>query len=1218
MTATNLSITATTATGNDALVGGEGNDTLSGLGGADTLTGLLGHDSLLGGEGDDVLDGGDGDDTLLGGEDGDTLTGGAGLDVLYGGEGRDTLYDTGVSWLFGEGGDDVLTVTSVEGGGRTYGLWMDGGEGNDLIAAPTLYRAYGGAGDDVIQMSAMQPIAPDMVDGGEGTDELRLSWYGWSGLNIDFSKVLNFELINFTDGNGGGLRAVLSDVTAVAGMTLQIRTSGSGHGIHVDGSAELDAHLDMRGVDSYSPNDTLIGGQLSDTMSGLGGNDVLSGQAGDDWLLGGAGDDTLTGGQGDDTLDGGDGFDTAVFSGNYADYIVTEIVSTASAAGYLEVSGVEGTDRLYGVNRLMFADQTVEVTVPGLLLVGSADGDVLLAGEGDDTVQGLEGADTLTGLLGHDSLLGGEGDDVLDGGDGDDTLLGGEDGDTLTGGAGLDVLYGGEGRDTLYDTGVSWLFGEGGDDVLTVTSVEGGGRTYGLWMDGGEGNDLIAAPTLYRAYGGAGDDVIQMSAMQPIAPDMVDGGEGTDELRLSWYGWSGLNIDFSKVLNFELINFTDGNGGGLRAVLSDVTAVAGMTLQIRTSGSGHGIHVDGSAELDAHLDMRGVDSYSPNDTLIGGQLSDTMSGLGGNDVLSGQAGDDWLLGGAGDDTLTGGQGDDTLDGGDGFDTAVFSGNYADYVVNEGIGSLTIVGADGSDVLRNMNRLVFADQVVDLVIAGIYLEGTEESDLLVGGDGDDAISGLDGDDSILGGDGNDILDGGLGNDSLYAGAGDDSVEAGDGDDLIVGGDGAGDDTYVGGSGIDTIRYTSAVTGIVVDLSTGIARGNEIGADQIQGIENIIGGQAADRLIGRHDANEIDGYWGDDTIIGGGGTDLLTGGTGNDLFLFHSAAESIFNSDVISYDTITDFSDGDQIQWLGLAGLSTTMSAYAWSTDLASTIAAIRSDRDVSNQVIFFTDQTDGYFYIHGVGTGSDFDGSLVKLLGVRSVPESMSIPGVTVRSPEIIQQDQDSIDIVNNEAPTFTLQQPRPFSGDPSLGLHYEIMDHTPNAVIFGTDSNDFIYLGGTGNKAVNGGGGNDVIDGGTGSSFMTGGGSGDTDTFFLDGRAPGITWSTITDFEMGLDRVTIWGWKEGISRVAFIDEQGGAAGFTGLTLHFENLLPDHSEVGAKNLNFNSITFSEMGLEDLGIVSLEQINHTISEKISSHFLVGQTMDVYGEHGYLQII
>ena len=283
MTTENLSITATSLDGNDYITGGEGDDTLSGLGGRDTLVGLLGNDSLDGGADQDVLEGGDGDDTLWGSEGGDTLTGGAGVDLLYGGEGNDTLYDTGVSSLHGEGGDDVLTVTNIEYGGRSDGLWMDGGDGNDYLSAPTVYRAYGGSGDDVIQMSARQPTTPDLIDGGEGVDELRLSWYGWSGLNIDFSKVLNFELINFTDGNGGGLRAVLSDMTAVAGMTLVVRAGTGGHGINVDGSAETDAYLQITGVDSYSPNDTLTGGQLADTISGLGGHDVLSGQDGNDW-----------------------------------------------------------------------------------------------------------------------------------------------------------------------------------------------------------------------------------------------------------------------------------------------------------------------------------------------------------------------------------------------------------------------------------------------------------------------------------------------------------------------------------------------------------------------------------------------------------------------------------------------------------------------------------------------------------------------------------------------------------------------------------------------------------------------------------------------------------------------------------------------------------------------------------------------------------------------
>jgi hypothetical protein len=142
-----------------------------------------------------------------------------------------------------------------------------------------------------------------------------------------------------------------------------------------------------------------------------------------------------------------------------------------------------------------------------------------------------------------------------------------------------------------------------------------------------------------------------------------------------------------------------------------------------------------------------------------------------------------------------------------------------------------------------------------------------------------------------------------------------------------------------------------------------------------------------------------------------------------------------------------------------------------------------------------------------------------------------------------------------------------------------------------------------------------VIDGGVGSTFVSGGGG--SNTFFLDGRATGISWSTITDFQLDQDRATIWGWKQGVSRVAAFEANGGAAGFSGLTLHFENLLPDNAASGATNANFNSITLTGKTLQDFGASSLTELNQQIASGSNSHFLVGQTSDAYGEHGYLFI-
>jgi hypothetical protein len=185
------------------------------------------------------------------------------------------------------------------------------------------------------------------------------------------------------------------------------------------------------------------------------------------------------------------------------------------------------------------------------------------------------------------------------------------------------------------------------------------------------------------------------------------------------------------------------------------------------------------------------------------------------------------------------------------------------------------------------------------------------------------------------------------------------------------------------------------------------------------------------------------------------------------------------------------------------------------------------------------------------------------------------------------------------------------------GIDFQLIDTSTNAVIVGSKFNDFIVLQGGGNKAVDGGDGGDILDGGTGSSFMTGGGSGIADTFFFDGRATGTAWSTITDFELGLDKATIWGWKKGVSRVFALDAERGAADYRGLTLHFENLLPDGAAATDTNPNLNSITLTGLKLSDFGASSLDELNAQLVNQTNSHFVVSTVSDAYGDHGYLLI-
>jgi hypothetical protein len=245
----------------------------------------------------------------------------------------------------------------------------------------------------------------------------------------------------------------------------------------------------------------------------------------------------------------------------------------------------------------------------------------------------------------------------------------------------------------------------------------------------------------------------------------------------------------------------------------------------------------------------------------------------------------------------------------------------------------------------------------------------------------------------------------------------------------------------------------------------------------------------------------------------------------------------------------------------------------------------------------------------------FDSNEVVFLSVEST--GFSLAGVGYTPQQIIDQFtlRPAFTYFLNNTTAYLL--PDLFAGDASLGLLYQWIDTSADAVLVGSNFADFIVLQGTGNKAVNGAGGADVIDGGTGSTFVSGGTAGDADTFFLDGRAPGVSWSTITDFELGLDKATIWGWKEGVSSVLAVDAEGGASGYTGLTLHFKNLLPDGALDTDTNESLNSITLTDKTLADFGASSLEELNAQIASQTNDHFRVGQTVDAYGEHGYLFI-
>ena len=325
-------------------------DTLAvGHTGNDTLRTGGGTDRMYGGDGDDVLSSRGGDDRLIGNDGRDTLYGGDGNDALYGLFGNDTLY--------GEGGNDTLVAgygnDVVYGGGGddlAYGHF-----GNDEIyGGDGIDRLFGQDDNDYIEGNN----GADVVRGGTGNDEL----YGNNG----HDRILGDEGDDTIHGGIGNetIFAGFGD-DVVYGSTGNDRIFAGEGDDEVYGEAGNDV---IRGNDG---NDILEGGDNADRVAGDDGNDRIDGGGANDVVLGDAGDDTIIaesndwarGGAGDDVLQLSNlSGDTAVFSGNFSNFVITQ---SGDSLAIRDTTGAEGLDLVSGAETLQFGDgsRTPEVEV---------------------------------------------------------------------------------------------------------------------------------------------------------------------------------------------------------------------------------------------------------------------------------------------------------------------------------------------------------------------------------------------------------------------------------------------------------------------------------------------------------------------------------------------------------------------------------------------------------------------------------------------------------------------------------------------------------------------------------------------------------------------------------------------------------------------------------------------------------------------------------------
>ena len=931
--------------GNNEIDGNRANNLMYGFEGDDTLRGQQGDDWLFGGEGADRLEGGEGDDVLLGGEGDDTLIGGAGEDMLIGGEGDDTL--TGGAgadtFVFGEdSGNDTITdfdttndkihlttlsqtitwaqlqskITTITDPGdpnTVTGLKIDlsdwGGGTitltgltavSDLTAANFVLDLIVGSDDtdDVLQGGT----SDDTMTGGTGADTFVFDEESGADTITDFSTTEGdkIDLTAFTASiTWAGLQAVMTQVdddpltTEVDETATVIDLSSFGGGtITLKGITKTDLTADMFVLDDYA------GGDGDDTLEGTSRDEIFTGGGGADTFVfePGHGRDTIT-----DFTAGTDKIDLSAFVGItgvrdfwcWQDGDDAVIYLSHQDGGRIILEGVSVRE-LSASDFIFYQDE----------YTGTDSAETVEGGGGDDTITGLGGDDTLTGNEGADTF-------VFGSGHGDDTItdftvdtdridLTGLTGitqfsdltisDDANGNAVIDLSAQGGGSITL--TGVSTSELDADDFVFYVNVYTG--TVFSDTIEGAHGDDTLT--------GGGGADTFVFR--DDSANDTItDFDTARDKIDLT-----GLTATVTwAALSSKITTVTDPN---------DNTIVTGLKIDLSDFGGGTITLTGLTAVSDLTEDMFILD-------LI----------VGSDDT------DDVLEGGGSDDTMTGGTGADTFV----FDEESGADTITDFSTTEGdkidltafTASITWAGlqavmtqVDDDPLTTEVDETA---TVIDLSSFGggtITLKGITKTDLTAdmfvlddyaGTDGADTLEGTSRDETFTGGGGADtfVFDENNGADTIT----DFTVDTDKIDLSAFTGITSLDDLLYWKSGGDTLIYLRFDGG-------GTIRLEGVSPDDLDADDFIF---YQDEYTGTASAETLTGGAGDDTITGLGGDDTLTGNEGADTFVFGSGHGS---------DTITDFTDGEDLIDLsaftgitGFGGLTVTQNGNNVVIDLS---------------------------------------------------------------------------------------------------------------------------------------------------------------------------------------------------------------------------------------------------------------------------------------------
>ena len=546
------------------------------------------------------------------------------------------------------------------------------------------------------------------------------------GANIDSTdaNVVGIYVTDFGQPSSGGV---------ISGNTISFTDVGIGvydtiqpNGILVENNTITDVDF----TESYAAGVELLPDPLLTTTFDVDGSDeadILSGAAGNDNLSGLGGDDLFDGNGGDDTLAGGSGIDTATYDGVRAGYdISVEYDGNGRAIGFSAVddtnagNGDDGDDGLTSIEKLVFADMTLDLADPVQLM--DENGDLVAT---FDTIQAAVDAaeDDYTVLVAAGTYA----ETVIV--DNDITILGPNAGVPGTGARGAEAII----------DGPVYMHADGA--TLDGMTVLGGGTVAGVPTGIYVDVDNVTLTNLVLE----GDGTVDIG-ITTLYGGGITGLVLSDSLVTGW----GQGTYFNPVTQFSATgNSFDDNGN---AIVGDDWGV-GTIISNNSFTNSVGSHI-GYGSFDSIEDMavyfgpgnafggtnRAVSVFTYGDGDAGGQViygTEYADGLNGSEFIAGSDNDNEFHGRGGDDRLTGNSGNDTLDGGTG-DDVLRGGTDTDtatYVDAIGVDDLaTVADADPFTVGNQAGWTVTSATEGTDLLTGVEIVSSASGNILLVGSG----------------------------------------------------------------------------------------------------------------------------------------------------------------------------------------------------------------------------------------------------------------------------------------------------------------------------------------------------------------------------------------------------------------------------------------------------------------------------------------------------